>query len=52
MIPTSKLDSVHYATEEKWKVITNNSRKNEAAWTKQKWYSVLVVDVSSGCVWS
>ena len=38
--------SIQYATGGDWKAITNSSRKNVAAWPKQKWYSV--VNVSSG----
>ena len=35
-----------YASGVEWRVITNSSRKNEAAGPKQKWHSV--VDVFGG----
>ena len=38
------LESAQYATEEEWRAITNSCRKNEVAWPKETWCSV--VDVS------
>ena len=29
-------EGVHYATVEEWRAITDSSRKDEAAWPKQK----------------
>ena len=36
-------EGVQSAIGEEWKTITNNSRKNEAAGTMQKQYSVVAV---------
>ena len=39
-------ESVHYATGQEQRAITNDSRKNEEDGPKPKWHSV--VDVSGG----
>ena len=41
-----KSEGVQYATWDEQRAITNSSRKNEAAWLKQKQFSA--VDVSGG----
>ena len=41
-----RLEDVQYATGEKWRAITNSSRKNEVAGPKWKWCAV--VDVPDG----
>jgi len=35
-----RLEGVQHATGEEWRAITNCSRKNEVAETKQKWHSL------------
>ena len=40
---TTPLPGAQYATGVEWRVITNSSRKNEAAGPKQKWHSVVDV---------
>ena len=40
-----------YATGVEWRVITNSSRKNEAAGPKQKWHSVVDVFGGESKVW-
>ena len=41
-----RLEGVQYATGEEWRAVTNSSRKNEAARSKQEQHSP--VDVSGG----
>ena len=47
-----RLEGVQYATGEKWRAITNSSRKNEAAGPKKKQCSVVNVSGGKSRVWS
>ena len=42
-------EGVQYATDEEWRAITHNSRKNETAGPKQKWCSVVDERKSTLC---
>ena len=45
------LESAQYATEEEWRAITNSCRKNEVAWPKETWCSVVDVSGDENKAW-